>query len=99
MKKIHAIIIHPQDNVATLCEDAKQGDSIQAEGNTVELQQNSCQGHKIALTELAKGMKIIKYNSIIGTCTQNICAGEWVHRHNLKSDYMKTSGGAEHDRQ
>ena len=95
MKTIHAIVINPQDNVATLCEDGKQGDFIRVEQQNIELLQDSGQGHKIALTALNAGTKIMKYNSVMGTCTQATRAGEWVHSHNLESDYMKNGGEGE----
>lgn len=92
MPIVHAIVINPQDNVATLCEDAKQGDCIQTDAGNIELLQDCRQGHKIALANLEAGMKVMKYNSVMGTCSQAIRAGEWVHTHNLESDYMKAEG-------
>lgn len=42
-------------------------------------------GHKIALFDLAKGDKVIKYNEVIGVATKDIAKGEHVHTHNLSS--------------
>lgn len=92
MKITHAIVIEPQDNVATLCEDAEKGDRIRTDAGNIELLQDCRSGHKIAIKEVESGMKIVKYNSVMGTCTQAIRAGEWVHGHNLESDYMKAEG-------
>ena len=92
MTTVHAISIHPQDNVATLCEDAKQGDRIETDAGKIELLQDCRQGQKIALTDIEVGMKVIKYNAVMGTCTQAVRPGEWVHTHNLESDYMKNEG-------
>ena len=40
-------------------------------------------GHKIAATDIAKGARILKYNTEIGVATRDIAAGEHVHGHNL----------------
>ena len=92
MQTVNAIIINPQDNVATLCEDAAKGSHIHTESGYVELLQDTGTGHKVALKDLEKGMKVMKYNSVMGTCSQAIKTGEWVHTHNVKSDYMKNEG-------
>ena len=42
-------------------------------------------GHKIALTDIAKGKKVIKYGCPIGTAQSDIKEGEWIHSHNLKT--------------
>ena len=61
--------IHPSDNVAVLLEEAG---GIPA-------------GHKIALTDIAEGGKIIKYGEVIGTATCDIQSGDHVHTHNVKT--------------
>ena len=42
-------------------------------------------GHKIALRNIAKGEKVIKYGCPIGTAQSDIKEGEWIHSHNLKT--------------
>ena len=42
-------------------------------------------GHKIALTRIEKGDRVIKYGEPIGVATKTIEKGEWVHTHNLRS--------------
>ena len=61
--------LHPLDNVGVLFQ---KRDDIPA-------------GHKIALTDIRAGEKIIKYGNPIGRATCAIQAGEWVHSHNLKT--------------
>lgn len=63
------LAIHPTDNVAVLLEAA--GD-IPA-------------GHKIALTDIAAGEKVIKYGEVIGRATADIRAGDHVHTHNVRT--------------
>lgn len=42
-------------------------------------------GNKIALVDIKKGDKVVKYGEIIGECTRDIRQGELVHVHNVKS--------------
>ena len=42
-------------------------------------------GHKIALADIKKGEKVIKYGYPIGVATEDIKAGDFVHTHNLSS--------------
>ncbi len=63
------IKLHELDNVAVLLSPR---DQIPA-------------GHKIALKDIAKGEKVIKYGNPIGIAAADIKAGEWVHSHNLKT--------------
>ena len=40
-------------------------------------------GHKIAVSPIASGQKVIKYGHVIGVATQDIQSGEHVHVHNV----------------
>ena len=42
-------------------------------------------GHKIAIKDVKKGDKIIKYGEVIGVAKDDIKEGDWVHVHNVKS--------------
>ena len=42
-------------------------------------------GHKIALCDIEQGADVIKYGYPIGSATENICAGDPVHTHNMKT--------------
>lgn len=64
------ILINEKDNVAVTL--VKKGD-IPA-------------GHKLAVRDISRGEKIIKYGEIIGVATTDIKRGEWVHVHNVKSN-------------
>lgn len=54
-------------------------------------------GHKVALCAIAPGQVVRKYGHAIGTATQTIAAGAWVHVHNLGAGDMsaRLSGGEE----
>jgi altronate dehydratase len=66
--------LHPDDNVLTVIVTTE----------SVPL------GHKVAARDIAAGEKIIKYGAPIGSATCAIRAGEHVHTHNLRSDYLPT---------
>lgn len=89
MKK--AVKIHPNDNVAVMAEAAKVGERISAAGQEISLHQDVPAGHKVALCEICKGEKIIKYGSSVGCASQPISAGDWVHSHNLKTNLQAES--------
>ncbi len=42
-------------------------------------------GHKIALRDIAKGERIMKYGECIGAASADIRKGEYVHVHNLEA--------------
>ena len=60
--------------------------SITLPGLTLLLKEDIPQGHKFALKAHTKGDRgERKYGNPIGTATQNIPAGAWVHTHNMKT--------------
>jgi hypothetical protein len=86
--------IQPQDNVATLIDDAEAGavELMGAACGEVLAIEKIARGHKIALREVAAGETILKYGVRIGHATQPIPRGAWVHLHNLASDLDARSG-------
>ena len=47
-------------------------------------------GYKVARCAIATGEKIIKWGAPIGSATCAVVAGEILHLHNMKSDYIPT---------
>jgi altronate dehydratase small subunit len=86
--------IQPQDNVATLIDDAAAGpvEIVGAPRREVTATEKISRGHKIALTDLASGSAVIKFGVRIGHAAQPIQRGAWVHLHNLVSDLDERSG-------
>jgi altronate hydrolase len=73
------IRLHPSDNVAVVSRALQAGDKTDfglVAGNAI------AQGHKIALSPIAKGEAIIKFNAQIGIASADIPAGAHVHVHN-----------------
>ncbi len=66
------------------------GRSITVEGKTIAVADQIPTGHKLALVSIAGGGKVVKYGAPIGSATCDIHPGQYVHTHNLKSDYLPT---------
>jgi len=84
-----AIVLHPEDNVATLLLDLDVGDVVIAEladrRFEVELTENVRFGHKVAVRRIAEGEDVVKYGMPIGQALSDIEPGAWVHIHNCRS--------------
>jgi altronate dehydratase len=83
--------INDNDNVMIALSDLVAGEEVKLKykGNEIayKCNQDIPFGHKIALSDIKKGEMIIKYGSPIGSATQDIQKGDWVHTHNVKDDY------------
>lgn len=84
-------VIDPKDNVATVvAEGMTAGTSVEVtvEGKAqiIRLRQDIPFGHKFALRPIAKGERVLKYGFSIGTATEDIAAGQYVHLHNVESN-------------
>jgi len=87
----YAKMITEKDNVVTVLTDCVAGDEVtvkfQGKETSYTCNQDVPFGHKIAITDIAKGDKIIKYGEAIGSASQDIKKGYWVHIHNVRDDY------------
>jgi hypothetical protein len=88
--------LSPGDNVLIAARFLPQGSPVEIEGALFRLGSDLGLGHKVAARPIRAGGKIIKCNAPIGSATRDIAAGEHVHLHNMKSDYLPTfeRGGA-----
>jgi altronate dehydratase small subunit len=84
------VILAPEDNVCVACTNFPAGLVLLLDGVPVTLAQPIGLGHKIARRTITPGEKIIKYGAAIGSATAPIQAGDHVHLHNMKSDYIPT---------
>ena len=92
--KPRAFQIQPQDNVATLIDDALPGaiEVIGASGGEILTTEKIERGHKVAQRDLAANEAVMKFGVRIGHTTRPIARGAWVHLHNLASDLDDRSG-------
>lgn len=75
------IKISPADNVAVTLVPITKGEEVFG----VTAREDIPQGHKIALTDIHAGERVIKYGFTIGTVKSDIHAGHHVHTHNVKT--------------
>src|SRR5258708_10895035 len=71
------IRLDPNDNVAIVVNDLGLPAKTRFACG-LELRSFVPQGHKVALSDIAEGAAIRRYNEVIGTAARPILAGEWV---------------------
>jgi altronate dehydratase small subunit len=88
-----AFQIKPNDNVATLLDNASVGEIeiVGACPNSLHSLEDVSRGHKIALRDIAADEAVTKFGVRIGHATTPINKGAWVHLHNLASDLDERS--------
>ena len=82
------IRLSERDNVVVCCRAVKAGEVLVVDGASIPVRQDVQLGHKLALDALSVGDKVVKYGMPIGSMTAAAAPGEWVHLHNMKSDYL-----------
>lgn len=91
MVERHIQVVEPEDNVATALREIEAGETLEiAVGDrtvTIEALGDVEFGHKIALEDIPKGETVVKYGKSIGNASEDIDAGEWIHVHNVESNY------------
>ena len=85
-----AIRLSPLDNIVVLSRSVEAGTTIEVEGHRLTVSTPLGLGHKLAFRQISAGERILKYGASIGSATRDIAAGEHVHLHNMKSDYLPT---------
>ena len=80
----NAVVIHPDDNVATVLVAIDRGATVvwDAAPRVVVVEPIPA-GHKVAVAAIAPGQPIRKYGQPIGVASQPIGVGQHVHTHNL----------------
>lgn len=84
-------VVEPTDNVATALRKLEADETVTVavgeEERTIQIKTDVGFGHKIAVEDIPNGETITKYGKSIGNATEDIDAGEWVHVHNVESNY------------
>ena len=87
----HIVVVEPDDNVATAIRNVDEGETVEVgigdNSRSIDIVENIEFGHKMALEPLDEGETVRKYGKSIGNATEHIDAGEWVHVHNVESNY------------
>jgi len=76
------------DNIAVATRELAAGNTVDIDGAAIELKSGVDIGHKFAIHPISAGDRIVKYGAPIGIATCDIFPGEYVHIHNLRSDYL-----------
>ena len=79
-----ALVLHPDDNVATAVSALAPGEKISIDATGITLLEPIPFGHKLALKDIRPGENIIKYGEVIGRATAAIKKGAHVHVHNVE---------------
>lgn len=82
--------LDPRDNVLCVARALSAGTVLSVEGHALTLSRDFAHGDKLACRPITAGTPVLKYGQPIGTATQDIPRGEWVHLHNVKSNYLPT---------
>ena len=89
MKKIDAIILNKNDNVATSLKKLNSNENIivKIEDHFIHFTLNDSinRFHKFSLKIIKKGEKVFKYGEVIGIATKDIKKGKHVHIDNITS--------------
>lgn len=85
-----AIRIDGGDSVATLLDDARAGEAVEAGGVTVTAAADMARGHKIAVAPVEAGAAVTKFGFPIGRATRAIRPGDHVHVHNVATGLSGT---------
>ena len=87
--EINALMMDETDNVVTCVADVKKGmEVVYRKGEnvcTLTAKEDIPYCHKIALQDIRKGEKVIKYGESLGETSEDIEKGCWVAHHNLFS--------------
>lgn len=84
------LLLAPGDNVAVATAELPEGTQRTVAGTPVTLRSKVDVGHKFAVRRISKGERIVKYGAPIGSAIRDIEAGEYIHTHNVTSDYIPT---------
>lgn len=84
------IKINPADSVVVCLQAMGKGETINVDGKSVTLNQDTPAGHKVLINDTPEGTDIIKYGYPIGHAKQNLKSGDWVNENNLKTNLSGT---------
>lgn len=75
--------VHERDNVAAIGNEGGLPAGTRLDDDLV-LVRAIPQGHKVALSDIAEGAPVVRYNAIIGYALRNIARGDWVDATTLR---------------
>jgi altronate hydrolase len=86
---INIVVLAAADNVGIALRDIDTNETAQsAEGPPIVAREAIPLAHKVALGEIEPGNPIIRFGVPVGLATKPIAAGQLVHVHNVRSQYL-----------
>lgn len=86
MKQTAFLKINPADSVVVCLRPMQKGETINIDGKTIEVKQDTPAGHKLLIKDAPKGKDIIKYGYPIGHTIVDLTEGQWVNENNIKTN-------------
>ena len=80
------LVMDADDTVGTAIDDLDEGFAFEFDGERVSLTESVPFGHKVALRDHAADDDVRKYGAVIGTASEAVERGDWVHTHNCDSN-------------
>jgi D-threo-aldose 1-dehydrogenase len=84
------IVLERTDNVAVCRRNVTAGEMLDMGGEIAAARADLPLGHKVARHFIPVGATVVKYGMPIGSATTDIAPGEWVHLHNMRSNYISS---------
>lgn len=82
------IRLNAKDNIAVALRPLSRGEVLSVDGREIVLAEDIDFGHKFALCDIREGEDVFKYGLSIGHAIADIRPGDWVHVHNLTTNYI-----------
>ena len=79
--------LSPRDNIAVALRPLKAGETVTLDGIALTVNRNIPVGQKLAAQAIAQGEVILKYGCPIGTALSPIAPGDYLHTHNVETNY------------
>ncbi|HEX6959574.1 MAG TPA: UxaA family hydrolase [Ferrovibrio sp.] len=89
------LLLAAGDNVAVARQEIPADSLVMVAGRQVRLRQALGFGHKIAVKPIREGERIIKYGAPVGRASAAIALGDYVHHHNVRSEYLPNTRAVE----
>ena len=86
MKQTAFLKINPADSVVVCLRPMQKGETINIDGKTIEVKQDTPAGHKLLIKDAPKGTDIIKYGYPIGHTIEDLTEGQWINENNIKTN-------------
>jgi altronate dehydratase large subunit len=80
--------LHPDDDCLVAIRPLTAGERVLVEGTSVQVEVDLPVGHKVASRPLGIGERVRKCGAVIGRTSAPVSLGQYLHLHNLRSNYL-----------